>query len=480
MFMTQKSIQTDLAIIGAGPAGLAAADVAHSCGINTVIIDEQASAGGQIYRQPPAQYKVSSWLSSRIYKQGKQLLHKVSELEDILWLKQTTVLGLFKSDDTAAEYNHKLIVNNRDGTHEVIAKTVLIATGCYDMPVIFPGWNLPGVMASGGIQAFVKSQQIIPGKRFLFIGSHPLQLIVADQIVQAGGEVAGVIFAQKLSSIFSLLKSPFLLLRFADKFLYILSTLIRLKIAGVPVSFGKTILAADGKDKLDSVSIVPLTTKDTVDKNSSTKIECDRLGLCFSFLTSSELARQAGAEYSWSADGGGWVITHDELMRTNIHGIYVAGETTGVAGAEVAMVEGKIAGLGVALELGKVPESQASKALTELHRRLKSLNQFANLLKRLSFPATGLLEQIMTRDSTLCKCEEITVGDFLDKLDEIPYTINANSAKLLTRAGMGICQGRYCNYYTRLILAKHYSENDFKPFTARFPSKPVTISELIE
>ncbi len=475
-------MKTDLLIIGAGPAGMAAADIVADYDIDITVVDEQARAGGQIYRQPPEKFTVSHWLSGRLHREGKALLRKIAVNDKIHWRMQTTVLGIFQSADADSPYRYRAALSSLGGSCQLEAKCILIAPGCHDMPVIFPGWNTPGVMAAGGIQAFVKSQQLLPGKRFLFAGTHPLQLVVADQIVQAGGDVAGVIFAQTFSRVFTLLKKPLVLIRHFNKFLYIALTLWRLYRAGVPVTFGKTVSAAKGTDALESVRITTLHADGKILKDSSTEVECDRLGLCFSFLASSELARQCGANSYWSSTAGGWLIHHDEWMQSNVPGIYVAGEITGVAGAEVAMEEGRLAGFGIAGSLGVLDSEHAEHAALSARRKLKGLQPFADLLKELSYPGQNLLRQMSDDESTLCKCEEITVGEFKRCLRENRYASSANAAKLVARTGMGLCQGRYCHYYVTQLIAdeKGISAEKVGPFTSRFPSKPVRISELLK
>ena len=474
--------RVDVLIVGAGPASLAAVDVLANHDIDITVVDEQARPGGQIYRQPPQQFKVQNWLSSHIYSSGKKLLEKVSRIKKIQWLTQTTVVGITKNREAGSVYVHNVTISSQSGAEDIEAKCVLIAPGCHDMSVIFPGWTTPGVMATGGIQAFVKSQQLVPGDQFLFVGTHPLQLIVADQIVQAGGHVQAVIFAQPLSHAIVLIKSPKMLLRHASKFLHIAMTLLRLIKAGVPVKFGETIVQANGNAVLSSASIARVDSKGIIDKSNIRNIECDRLGICFSFLASSELARQCGAECSWSNESGGWIIDHDEWMMTNIPGIYVAGEITGVAGAEVAIEEGRIAGLGIVKGLQLEQVEKILKLSKPVRTKLLHLNQFAELLKALSYPGKKLLEQLRTSESILCKCDEITIDEFNRQLSDNPHISNANAAKLLSRTGMGLCQGRYCQYHITQILAQHVStsEQEVGPFTSRFPTKPVKISELIK
>lgn len=474
-------LQTELAIIGAGPAGMAAAEVAIDCGLDVTVVDEQRAPGGQIYRQPPPEFKVSNWLSGRAYRKGKALLRRVSENRKAHWLMQSTVSGIMDSNVAGTGGRFTLLVNGKSGARKLTADAVLIAPGCYDLPVIFPGWNLPGVMATGGIQAFVKSQQFVPGKRFLFVGSHPLQLVVADQVLQAGGEVAGVLFAQSYARVFELLKSPVVVLQNLDKFAQMTATLRRLHSAGVPIRFKQTLLQANGEECLRSVSTAPIGPDGIIRRDAATEIECDRLGVCFSFLASSELARQSGADCIWDAARGGWIARYNEWMCSSVPGIYVAGEITGVAGAEVAAAEGNLAGIGVAAALGKISASRALEISRALRSQLQRLHRFAGVLSELSWPGMALLDQLVSEPVTLCKCEEVTVGAVLNLLKENPHIATANSAKLLSRAGMGLCQGRYCHYALTRLMARQLGvpECEVGNFTARFPAKPVGISDLI-
>ena len=218
----------------------------------------------------------------------------------------------------------------------------------------------------------------------------------------------------------------------------------------------------------------PSVQAESYAKDAATEIECDRLGVCFSFLASSELARQSGADCIWDAARGGWIVSHNEWMCSSVPGIYVAGEITGVAGAEVAAEEGRLAGIGVAAALGKISASRAREISRAPRRQLQRLNRFAGMLSELSWPGMALLDQLMSEPATLCKCEEVTVGAFLNMLQENPHIATASSAKLLSRAGMGLCQGRYCHYALTRLMARHLGvpEREIGDFTSRFPAKP--------
>ncbi|MEX2489029.1 MAG: FAD-dependent oxidoreductase [Pseudomonadales bacterium] len=467
-------MRAELAIVGAGPAGMAAAQVAARYGIDVVVIDEQGQPGGQILRQPPAQFRVRQWLTDRVYRSTQKLLQTSTAQTGIRWIHQSSVIGIFNHNQ-----EHELHLNGPDGVTSLVASRVLIAAGCYDMPVSFPGSTLPGVMATGGIQAFVKSQRIIPGERFVFAGSHPLQLIVADQVTQAGGTVEAVVFSQPLKTVLGLIPYTGALLRHPAKLIYIAGAYLRLLRNGVKITTSSTLSRAIGNNSLESVQIVPVSGKDA-DKDGK-EIACDRLGLCFSFLASTDLARQAGAQCAWSEKGGGWLAEHDEWMRSSVPGIYVAGEVTGVAGADVAELEGLIAGYAAALDEERIDLATAQQQLAGQRRKLKHAQNFADALSALSYPGIELLRDLMNDDSVICKCEELSVGKLKQTLRDNPLIRDVNAIKLLSRCGMGLCQGRYCSFQLSTLLASDYdiAAETGGTYKARFPTKPVTIESLL-
>jgi thioredoxin reductase len=461
----------DLAIIGAGPAGMAAAEVAAKHGMRAVIVDEQNQVGGQIFRRPPVSFSVRTWLPQRVYRNLHQLYARFIKLDKLTHLHSTAVLGI-----GVEERHFVLHINGPSGLEPLLASRVLVATGCFDMPLSFPGAQLPGVMATGGMQAFLKSQQIIPGERFVFIGSHPLQLIVASQIAKAGGDVAGVFFTPSLSKYLTVLRSPLVLLRQMPNLLFFLGMLAQLLLKRVPVRFGAELVSANGDNALESVVL-----KSNSNTTSTKSIACDRLGLCFGFLTNNDLLRQAGVECSWSQISGGWNADHDRGMRSSVPGIYVAGETTSVAGAYVAFLEGQVAALSAACDSGNIDQAAYDKASNAIHPPLKAARKFAHLLAEMSYPGEATIQRYMSDDAYLCKCEEITVGSVRATLAENPDVSDLNALKLLTRCGMGHCQGRYCHYQSRFLLARvrNVTVESMAGFTARFPIRPISIGELL-
>ncbi|RBP53576.1 NAD(P)/FAD-dependent oxidoreductase [Arenicella xantha] len=465
----------DLAIVGAGPAGMAAAEVACEHGMRVVIIDEQDRAGGQILRRPPSQFTVRNWLPQRVYRHLHALYARFTDSPSLTHLNNTSVLGI-----SQAEHGFTLQIlsstQSKQGLQPLDAKRILIATGCFDMPLAFKGAQLPGVMATGGLQAFLKSQQIIPGDKFLFVGSHPLQLIVANQVLAAGGDVAGIMFTQPLSAMLRVARSPLVLLRQLPNILFIMGVVIQLLAKRVPIKFGTQLISAEGEHALERVKV-----KSAKSSGELQNIDCDRLGICFGFLTNNDLLRQAGGHCEWSQSAGGWIATHDDGMRSSVPGIYVAGETTGVAGANVAYFEGRLAALSANLDAEKISTAAYAKACNTFRGSLTATRDFAVLLAQLSYPGDALIAGTMDNDAYLCKCEEVTVGSVVNTLADNPDVTDLNALKLLTRCGMGHCQGRYCHYQSRFLLAR---ERKLAPeilggFTARFPARPTSIKDLL-
>jgi NADPH-dependent 2,4-dienoyl-CoA reductase/sulfur reductase-like enzyme len=477
------SEQRDVAIVGAGPAGLGAAAILREHGVSVTIIDEQPRAGGQILRQPPRSFAVERWLPGKLYERVKGALRSMDECTDIDWRMSSSVLGILRPSAfrvRAERIGHELWIHGPAGTSFLRAKTVLVAAGCYERPLAFPGWTLPGVMGSGGIQAFVKSQQFVPGDRFVLAGSHPLQLVVADQLLSAGADVAAVVFTQHMSIALRALAHPRVLLGQSRQFLETARILNRLRRANVPLIFGASILRAEGTRSVERVRIAMLRADGTPDPERSHTVECDRVGVCHGFLASSELARQAGAAVHWRDEAGGWLVDHNEWFESSVESLFVAGEVTGIAGADAALDKGRIAALGILRRLGRVDDSSAARLAQPFRRRLQRVHGFARLLHELARPPQRLANATITDEATLCRCESISRGEFERQLQENAHVASLDAAKLLTRVGMGMCQGRMCgdNAARVLAAARGMTPADVGPFQAQPPVKPLLLGPL--
>ncbi len=463
----------DFAIIGGGPAGMAAAVVAERYGMKTCLIDEQPRMGGQIYRQPPSDFLVSLWLPGVTYAKGKALIARAQALASVKHIAPATVWGCFRASDGVADAAHDVLFHDDQTAGRVSARHVLIATGCYEAPVAFPGWQLPGVMGAGAVQTLLKSQRVAAGRSIVLAGSHPLLFVVAQQLLAAKIEIAAVVFAQPLGAVWRLVRALPTAVTGLRQLLNTAMTLAALRRAAVPVFYGHAVVEALGARGLEAVRIRCLTT------GTSREINCDALGVCYGFLPSSELARQCGAEHRWASEGG-WVTQTDEFLRTSIPGILVAGELTGVAGAEAAAVSGEIAATGAAMDQGRIAISDLEPHMRTLQRRLARLRRFATLLATLSTPDAGLLDTLAQRSTLICRCEDILRGQIEDAVRADSGVSSASTVKLLTRAGMGFCQGRMCEINVRRIIAKerHIPLAQVPGYVTRPPIKPIPIALL--
>lgn len=474
----------DVAIIGAGPSGLAAAEVMRGQGLKVTIIDEQVRAGGQILRQPPRSFSVDHWLEARLYKRAKSVLHSMEDRSDVEWMLGTTVLGITRRSAYRAtaekSAGHELWLQSPSGCEMLHASAVLIAPGCYERPLAFPGWTLPGVMGAGAIQGFVKSQQFVPGKRFVLAGSHPLQLVVADQLVAAGADVAAVVFTQQFQQAAAMLRHPLVMLRHTLQLAETARILWRLRRARVPVKFGRTIARVEGTNGVERAIIAGLLPGGKIDWDHTESLDCDRVGVCHGFLASSELARQAGATVAWRENEGGWLAEHDEWFESSVPRIFVAGEITGVAGADAALEKGRVAGAGILRALERADTSMAQRLARPARRRLKRIGRFAAMLHALARPPQDLANETMSDEATLCRCESISRGEFQRQLQQNPHVVSADAAKLLTRAGMGMCQGRLCgDNVTRTIARQRgLTVAEVGTFQAQAPVKPIQLEVL--
>lgn len=458
----------DLLIVGGGPAGMAAARTASGFGLSIAIVDEQPRPGGQILRQPPASFAVAGWLPDRGYREVRTELAAFEALDDITWLGGRSVAGLARE---AGGERFVLYLAGIAGADRVTATHVLVAAGCYDLPLPLPGWTLPGVMAAGGVQAFLKSQQLVPGDRFVLAGTHPLMLVIAAQLVAAGGQVAAVAFEQRRATMAGTM------LRHAATALANASTLAAgaaafraLRRHRVPVLFGERLAAVRGANAVTAAVLAGAA--------GERDVACDRVALCFGFLPQSDLPRLAGASVRWAEPVGGWRTDCDEWMRTDVPGLSVGGETAGVAGAAAGLSRGRLAALGILLATGRIGAAEAERRAAPVRRRLRGELAFADMLAEIADPGEAVA-RIPPPATILCRCEDVTYGTVATALEEVQAP---NAIKLMTRVGMGLCQGRTCEAALLRAIAAHGGQASVgrSGFTIRFPVRPVRIGDIVD
>ncbi|MEW7850734.1 FAD-dependent oxidoreductase [Massilia aurea] len=470
--MTSHDNNVDLIVVGAGPAGLSAALDAADHGLKVAVIDEQHAPGGQIFRQPPASFTQTP--KKLPYAFGHDLLARARRDARIDWHYGSTAWGVFREPDGSAV---KVGVTHGDASRMLAGRALLVATGAYDLPVAFPGWTLPGVMSAGGVQTLLKSQFLQPGSRFVLAGSHPLLLLVADLLVTSGATVVEVAFARALPGVGELLRGWRALPGHLGLMAQAAQAVVNLKRAGVPVRFGTMIKSAHGDDALQGVTLQTVDSDWHPKPGTERVLAADTLVVGYGLLASTELARQAGCAVDYRPAEGGWIVRRDATMRSSVPGIWVAGEPGGVGGAELAHLEGRLAGLDIVRALGGSP---AEGMIAQLQAAIVKAHRFSDVVRDFFAPNMAALGRLAVGDTLVCRCEEVTAHEVRGFLAANPHVTDNNSVKLACRTGMGMCQGRYCQHTSAALLAEATGKpvESLGCHTARAPVKPVSVISL--
>ncbi|MBI5167038.1 MAG: FAD-dependent oxidoreductase, partial [candidate division NC10 bacterium] len=458
---------TEVAVVGAGPAGLAAAAAAAKAGARVTLNDEYPQVGGQYFKQLPLGFCPKK--PEHTSKENTRAQEFLRSLEDghIEVFVDTVVWGVTEGKILA--------IYGSNGSGRLRTEKLILATGAYDRPIAFPGWAMPGVMTAGGVLTLVKNQRVLPGRRILLVGAGPFQLPLATQLLEGGARVVAVLEAANPREWWSQAASIWGHWgRLLEGWGYWRS----LRSAGVPVRFAHTVLRAEGRKEVERAIITAVDEAWRPVPGTEESVEVDTICLGFGFLPSSELSRLCGCEHRYDPKGGGYIPCTDENMETNVPGIFAAGEATGIGGAEVAIEEGSIAGTAAAWQLGYLDESWAQRELAQARRRLRRLRQFSSLVNELFAIRPGLYE-LVTDDTVICRCEEVMAGEIRTAVTN--GAIHVNELKAWTRAGMGLCQGRICWPLATQLMAREMGKGAeaVGAFTIRPPVKPVPLVSLL-
>jgi NADPH-dependent 2,4-dienoyl-CoA reductase/sulfur reductase-like enzyme len=339
-------LRTDVAVIGGGVSGLAAAIEASKAGATVQLIDEGARPGGQLFKQIHKFFgSRRHYAGIRGFDIGERLLHDARKngVEVVL---NAFVFGMFG--------NEIGIIEAEGGGRWLEAKQVILCCGASEKGILFPGWTLPGVMGAGAAQTLINVHRVLPGKRFLIVGSGNVGLVVAYQILQAGADVVAVVEA---------------LPRIGGWGVHA-SKLLR---CGVPILTSHTIKRALGRGKVEGATIEALNEKYRRVPGSERHLEVDVICLAVGLKPNIELPLMAGCETMFLGGLGGRVPLHDENMETTQAGIYVAGDCAGVEEASTAMESGRLAGAAAAERLGYLSKEEACDLKVEVREVLSDL-----------------------------------------------------------------------------------------------------------
>jgi NADPH-dependent 2,4-dienoyl-CoA reductase/sulfur reductase-like enzyme len=371
-----------------------------------------------------------------------------------------------------------VLVEEGQRARVVEAARLLLAPGAHDRPVVFPGWTLPGVITAGGAQTLVKTQRVLPGRQIVFAGSGPLALAFPAQLRGYGANVTLVLEAGPapgpldVGRLLAAAPGNFPLLRDA------LTYRAQLLRARVPLRYRRIVVRAEGDARLEAVVHAAVDSEWRPIPGTEERVVADTLCIGYGFFPSVELLRLAGCEMRYDENMGGPVVVVDEWMRTTAPGVFAAGDGTGIAGSYVAIDEGRLAALGAALDLGVLQGTAAEKRAAPIRRRLRRKDAFRAALRRLHTIGPGIYE-LSSSDTTVCRCEEVTAGELDAAIDA---SVDVNVVKGLTRAGMGLCQGRNCQRQVGAAIARRYGQQlgDLPFATPRAPIRPVPIAALAD
>ncbi|MYM38807.1 NAD(P)/FAD-dependent oxidoreductase [Duganella qianjiadongensis] len=417
----------DILVVGAGPAGLAAAQAAAASGRKVGIIDDNPQAGGQIWRGGPA---------SQSDARARTLWLALHDAPNVEFLSQTRVLY--------APAPQQLQVQTPVSGMTLHYQRLILATGARERLLPFPGWTLPGVTGAGGLQALSKGGYPVAGKRVVVAGTGPLLLAVAATLRARGAEIVAIIEQAPMPALArfgaGLLATP-------SKAVQALQLARQLR--GIPYWTDSYVRAAlDDAMKTQELQAVQVQRGSSI-----VTLECDYLACGYGLLPNVELAQALGA--ATHSRKGQTAVSIDSWQQTCISDVYCAGEGTGIGGVDLALVEGRIAGLAAS---GAVAETET------LFRQRTRWRKFASRLER----GFALRAEVLAlaEDSTLvCRCEDVCHGD-------LKTHSSWRSAKLHTRCGMGPCQGRICGGATELLYG-------WRPAAVRSPIVPARVASMI-
>jgi NADPH-dependent 2,4-dienoyl-CoA reductase/sulfur reductase-like enzyme len=446
----------DVAVVGAGPAGLAAATVAAAAGLSTVVLDENPGVGGQVWRAATTTPVQDRRVLGEDYWKGQEIV-RAFEASGAKHAAGAAVWSLSREREIGVSFG--------GGARMLEARRVIIATGALERPFPIPGWTLPGVMSIGGAQTLLKASGLFPGGRVVLAGAGPLLWLYAHQMLQAGGQIHAILdtsdgaaWRQAFKHALPFVTSPYLV-----KGLRLMASVRR----RARVLTGITSLAADGREKVETVIF-------RRGSEGGQRMAADVLLLHQGVVPNVNLAMAAGVEHRWDDRQLCFVPVLDTYGGTSIDGVAIAGDGAGIAGAEAAVERGRLAGIAAVRalngEAGKLPDEAASR---------KTLAKYAGaraFLDTLYRPAQAF--RVPSGDTIVCRCEEVTAQQVVDNV-RIGCT-GPNQLKSFLRCGMGPCQGRMCGLTVTELIAETRGTTPAEVgyYRLRPPVKPIALAEL--
>lgn len=457
----------DVAVIGAGPAGLTAARAAAAAGARTVCIDRYATPGGQYYRQP-----ADASAGTVTQRRGRRLA-------DAAWA--AGAVHLPQTNVWSATSGFRLEAIGHPGRSVIDCRAVVVASGTHERVAAFPGWTLPGVFTAGGMQALLKGCDLAAGHRVVLAGTGPLLPVVAAALVRHGAQVVALLDANRLlrRAIRRPLRTVITLAGQPARIVEAARSSLSLALRGSHLRTGWAVTAAHGEAQVQAATIARLDANSRPVPGSARTVECDAIGIHFGLVPATGLYQLLGAALEHRPEFGGHVPLLSPTMQTSVPGVFGAGDGTGVGGADMAMLQGEVAGQAAAAYARGTGSGDSALARRK-RRALGNAARFRALYGELFSMPDGLAE-MSDGDTLICRCENVSRSD----IERARARGAATSAaiKSLTRCAMGSCQGAMCGpVLDGLLAAEAPGEppHQPQPLTARPPLQPIPVASLLD
>lgn len=454
-----REFSHDLVILGCGPSGMSAAIAGVKAGLQVLVLDEQRAAGGQIYRNIEAISKPVAQLLGPDYQHGSSVAARFAQSGAehrrgaMVW-------------DVAPDLTVSYLAEGV--SRQVRGRQLILATGAIERASPLPGWTLPGVLNAGAAQIALKSAASIPSGRIVLMGTGPLLLLVACQLLDAGGIIAAVVDTSPASNRWKALRHAAGALSAPSYLKKGLQMMRRLRAAGVPRFNAATDLSIEGRDKVQAVAFKA--------DGRSHRIDAETVLLHHGVVPNTQVSRLLRLEHRWSDDQLAWVPEADAWGATSMPGVRIAGDGAGIAGARAAEASGSLAALGAARALNCIDDATQHMLAAPWQAEQRRHLRIRPFLEALFQPPNWLAGP--SDDTIVCRCEEVSAG----KIREMARLgcQGPNQTKFFSRCGMGPCQGRMCGLTVTQILAAELGRDpaEVGAYHIRAPLKPVPLGSL--
>ncbi|MCT4626521.1 FAD-dependent oxidoreductase [Halodesulfovibrio sp.] len=449
----------DVIVIGAGPAGLSCGAALAEMGLDTLVLDEQAHPGGQIYRNVESSSAAQLAFFGEDYAKGREIVQRFRKSK-AKYQGGATVWQV-ESDGQ--------VCYSCDGvSQQITGNYVVIATGAMERPVPIPGWTLPGVIGAGAANNLAKEGGLSPKGKVVLCGSGPLLLLEASLLIKKGVQVEAILDTTPLvPSLSAVANLPRALMRM-DFLLKGVKMLFDIHRSKVPYLRGVSDLKMIGEDKVTHV--------ECTHKKETVSFATDVALLHFGVIPNTHVMRQVGCTLNWNSELRYWHPVCDDWGRTNHDKVFVAGDGSYVSGAVAAGLKGELSALELARSLGILSTKARDDMAQPLKAEIAKDKHPRPFIDAMYAPRAG--QYAFADDTVVCRCENVTVGEIREVISQGAH--DPNEIKIITRAGMGPCQGRMCGSAINEILAEELSStpDEVGYLTIRPPLKGISLGEI--